>query len=148
MLLIWSVCRRLDDLHDAQSVVDDLQLWNVIEREDALLLRVLVSYQQVGLKIVEKGLSEFDNMLDDSCVQDFLNVNTYNGTLYFSKERFEEMVNILLVSGLVSTIDKYSKEFVVCPVCGKPDTEMISEKGIKYKHCLACGAKSPIKYHL
>jgi translation initiation factor 2 subunit 2 len=39
----------------------------------------------------------------------------------------------------------YSKEFVICPECGKPDTEVIIEKGIKFKHCLACGAKSPIK---
>ncbi len=45
-------------------------------------------------------------------------------------------------------IEKYAKEFVVCPVCGKPDTEVVSEKGIKFKHCLACGAKSPIKYSL
>ena len=45
-------------------------------------------------------------------------------------------------------VQKYAKEFVVCPVCGKPDTEMISEKGVKFKNCLACGAKSPIKYHL
>ena len=42
----------------------------------------------------------------------------------------------------------YTKEFVICPVCGKPDTEIVAEKGIKFKHCLACGAKSPIKYHL
>ncbi|MBI5804319.1 translation initiation factor IF-2 subunit beta [Candidatus Pacearchaeota archaeon] len=45
-------------------------------------------------------------------------------------------------------ISKYSKEFVECSVCGKPDTEIVSEKGIKFKHCLACGAKSPVKYHL
>jgi translation initiation factor 2 subunit 2 len=45
-------------------------------------------------------------------------------------------------------IEKYAKEFVLCPVCGKPDTEVVSEKGVKHKHCLACGAKSPIKYHL
>lgn len=45
-------------------------------------------------------------------------------------------------------IEKYAKEFVICPVCGKPDTEIVSEKGIRFKHCLACGAKSPIKYHL
>lgn len=42
-------------------------------------------------------------------------------------------------------IDLYSKEFVICPECNKPDTEVILEKGIKSKHCLACGAKSPIK---
>lgn len=45
-------------------------------------------------------------------------------------------------------IQKYAKEFVICQVCSKPDTEMLSEKGIKFKNCLACGAKSPIKYHL
>lgn len=43
---------------------------------------------------------------------------------------------------------QYAKEFVICNECGKPDTETISEKGIKFKHCLACGAKSPIRYHL
>ena len=42
----------------------------------------------------------------------------------------------------------YVREFVICPVCGKPDTEMLSEKGIKLKNCLACGAKNPIKYHI
>ena len=42
----------------------------------------------------------------------------------------------------------YVKEFVTCTECKKPDTEIISEKGIKFKHCLACGAKSPIRYHL
>jgi translation initiation factor 2 subunit 2 len=45
-------------------------------------------------------------------------------------------------------VEKYAKEFVICPVCGKPDTEIVSEKGVKMKHCLACGANSPIKYHL
>ena len=42
-------------------------------------------------------------------------------------------------------IGLYTKEFVICPVCNKPDTEIVSEKGIKFKHCLACGAKSPIR---
>ena len=44
-------------------------------------------------------------------------------------------------------IQQYAKEFVLCTECGKPDTEITSEKGIKFKHCLACGAKSPIRYH-
>lgn len=42
-------------------------------------------------------------------------------------------------------IQLYSKEFVLCNECKKPDTEIISDKGIKLKHCLACGAKSPVK---
>lgn len=39
----------------------------------------------------------------------------------------------------------YTKEFVLCNECKKPDTEIIVEKGIKFKHCLACGAKSPVR---
>lgn len=39
----------------------------------------------------------------------------------------------------------YIKDFVICHECKKPDTEIISEKGIKFKHCLACGAKYPLK---
>lgn len=42
-------------------------------------------------------------------------------------------------------IELYVKDFVLCGECKKPDTEIISEKGIKFKHCLACGAKYPIK---
>ncbi len=45
-------------------------------------------------------------------------------------------------------LELFVKEFVLCNECKKPDTEIISEKGIKYKHCLACGAKSPIKRKL
>lgn len=60
----------------------------------------------------------------------------------------------LILSAKVSSakvnekIQMYAKQFVMCNECGKPDTETVSEKGIKFKHCLACGAKSPIRYHL
>lgn len=42
-------------------------------------------------------------------------------------------------------LELYVKEFVICNECKKPDTEIVSEKGIKLKHCLACGAKTPIR---
>lgn len=59
------------------------------------------------------------------------------------------ILNTKLNSGKVNDkIQLYAKEFVICPVCQKPDTEIIAEHGIKYKHCLACGAKSPIKHRI
>ena len=45
-------------------------------------------------------------------------------------------------------IQLYAKEFVICSECHKTDTEIITEKGIRFKHCLACGAKSPIKHRV
>lgn len=45
-------------------------------------------------------------------------------------------------------VELYVKEFVICIECKKPDTEIVTEKGVKFKHCLACGAKSPLRYNL
>jgi translation initiation factor 2 subunit 2 len=42
-------------------------------------------------------------------------------------------------------IEDYVKEFVVCKECKKPDTELVKEKGFTFMHCLACGAKHPVR---
>jgi translation initiation factor 2 subunit 2 len=42
-------------------------------------------------------------------------------------------------------IEKYVKEFVLCSQCGKPDTSLMKEKGITFKKCEACGAKSSVR---
>jgi translation initiation factor 2 subunit 2 len=40
-------------------------------------------------------------------------------------------------------IDMYVKMYVMCPVCGKPDTKLVHDRGIPTIKCEACGAKSP-----
>ena len=42
-------------------------------------------------------------------------------------------------------IQDYVNEFVVCKECGKPDTEIIKDERLHFLHCLACGAKHPIR---
>ena len=42
-------------------------------------------------------------------------------------------------------IEQYVKEFVLCTECGKPDTEITREGRLQFLHCLACGAKHPIR---
>tara|TARA_Y100000031_G_C8016862_1_gene290643 strand:- start:60 stop:470 length:411 start_codon:yes stop_codon:yes gene_type:complete len=42
-------------------------------------------------------------------------------------------------------IKKYVSEFVYCSECGKPDTQLLEEKGITKLKCLACGVKKPVK---
>ncbi len=42
-------------------------------------------------------------------------------------------------------IEEYVKEFVVCKQCGKPDTEILKADRMNVMHCLACGAKQPIR---
>ncbi|PIN89178.1 translation initiation factor IF-2 subunit beta [Candidatus Pacearchaeota archaeon CG10_big_fil_rev_8_21_14_0_10_32_14] len=44
-------------------------------------------------------------------------------------------------------IEQFTKEFVLCKECGKPDTELQKDTntGVTQKHCLACGAKYPVR---
>ena len=42
-------------------------------------------------------------------------------------------------------IADYTKEFVICKECKKPDTEIIKQDRLAFVHCLACGAKHSVR---
>jgi translation initiation factor 2 subunit 2 len=42
-------------------------------------------------------------------------------------------------------IEQYVKEFVLCRECGKPDTELVKEDRLTFIHCMACGARHPVR---
>ena len=42
-------------------------------------------------------------------------------------------------------IERYVNEFVVCPVCKRPDTKIVKEKRFTFLICEACGARSSIR---
>lgn len=48
-------------------------------------------------------------------------------------------------SSFQALIDRYVKDYVVCPVCGSPDTRTEKNKKVGFLICEACGAKSSIK---
>lgn len=51
----------------------------------------------------------------------------------------------LLSTQINDKIQAYVNEFVICPECKKPDTELIKEKNFMFLHCLACGAKHSVR---
>ncbi len=42
-------------------------------------------------------------------------------------------------------IERYVKEFVMCPVCKRPDTKIVKERRLYFLICEACGARSSIR---
>ncbi|BBE41613.1 MAG TPA: translation initiation factor IF-2 subunit beta [Nitrososphaeria archaeon] len=42
-------------------------------------------------------------------------------------------------------IQRYFKEYVICPVCGSPDTKLVKERKVTFLVCEACGARSPVR---
>jgi translation initiation factor 2 subunit 2 len=42
-------------------------------------------------------------------------------------------------------LQRYMENFVVCPICKRPDTRIVKEKRLSFIVCKACGARSSIK---
>lgn len=42
-------------------------------------------------------------------------------------------------------IEGYVNEFVICPECKKPDTELVKQETFLFMQCLACGAKHSVR---
>jgi len=42
-------------------------------------------------------------------------------------------------------IKRYVDQYVICPVCRRPDTKIIKEKRLYFLECEACGARSPVR---
>jgi translation initiation factor 2 subunit 2 len=42
-------------------------------------------------------------------------------------------------------VQQYVRDFVLCPVCGKPDTHFVEINGVRMLKCEACGAISPVR---
>jgi translation initiation factor 2 subunit 2 len=56
------------------------------------------------------------------------------------------ILNRKLNSGLINEkVESYVNEFVICPECKKPDTELKKEDRLMFLHCLACGAKHAVR---
>jgi translation initiation factor 2 subunit 2 len=42
-------------------------------------------------------------------------------------------------------IKRYTNEFVMCPVCKRPDTKIVKERRFFFLICEACGARSSVR---
>jgi len=63
-----------------------------------------------------------------------------------TKEGDKLILNIKIPSKKINPkIKQYVEEFVLCKECKKPDTELIKEGKLTLIHCLACGAKHPVR---
>ena len=41
-------------------------------------------------------------------------------------------------------LDIYISRYVICPICGRPDTKMVKEDRFLFLDCEACGARSSV----
>ncbi len=79
---------------------------------------------------------------DDHHVLKFLSKEMATaGTLSGGRAVFQGRFKELSIRRL---LDIYSHKYVICPICGRPDTKVQKEERFLFLVCEACGAKSSI----
>jgi translation initiation factor 2 subunit 2 len=48
-------------------------------------------------------------------------------------------------SSLEDLVKRYTREYVLCPLCGQPDTVLKKEGRVIILTCEACGARNPVR---
>ncbi len=61
----------------------------------------------------------------------------FDGTRVIFQGRFNE-------DSIRNLIEIYTNKYIICPVCGRPDTHIVKDKRLSFLQCDACGARSSI----
>lgn len=64
------------------------------------------------------------------------------GSIEGDQAAFQGKFNSALIKRIV---EDYVQEFVICPVCRSPDTELVREERFRFLVCEACGARSSVR---
>jgi translation initiation factor 2 subunit 2 len=113
------------------------------KRERLELPRLFVS--MVGMRTTISNFKEVADVLDrdPQHILKFLTREMATAATYhdgraifqgkFPRDTFERL------------LQRYNEAFVICPVCKRPDTNIVKEKRLSFLVCNACGAKSSVK---
>lgn len=99
----------------------------------------------IGMKTIIHNFKEICDTLnrDPNHVIKFLSKEMATaGTLQVTRAMFQGKFPRLTIDRLIK---RYVDEFVVCPVCKRPDTKIVKERRFYFITCEACGAKSSIR---
>lgn len=100
--------------------------------------------RQVGRRSVIINFGEIAATLrrePDHLMKFILNETATRGTLDGGRAMLQGKFNAETIRNIV---DIYTNRYVICPVCGRPDTHMVKDRRLNFLQCDACGARSSI----
>lgn len=99
----------------------------------------------VGSRTILQNFSEICNYINRNpqhllkfLSREMATSGVIEGTRAVFQGRFEEYTTRHL-------IERYIKEYVICPICKRPDTKIVKEKRFYFLVCEACGARSSLR---
>jgi len=126
----------------------------LLKRAHSLLPREVLEHKRFEIPRVRSGnIGMRTYIVNYKVIAEALNRDPLHLLRYLSKEMatagsFDGVRAIFQGKFRSDTLDhlvqRYAEEFVVCPVCKRPDTKIVKEKRFSFLVCEACGAKSSV----
>jgi len=91
-----------------------------------------------NFKEISESLNREPQHLLKFLVKEMATAGTLDGERAIFQGKFSEKT-------LQHLIERYTNEYVICPVCKRPDTKIVKEKRLWFLVCEACGAKSSLR---
>ncbi|OYT42789.1 MAG: translation initiation factor IF-2 subunit beta [Candidatus Aenigmarchaeota archaeon ex4484_224] len=105
----------------------------------------VVNLEYQGRKTILRNFEEICEYLkrDKRLVARFLSRELASPA--YEQGKFLIFQSNLQFTNVQKKLEKFVKEYVICKVCGQPDTKIVKERRIWFIKCEACGAKYPIE---
>ncbi len=115
----------------------------VIEEQDRFRIPRAVVRRQgrrsviVNFREIAEGLQRSPKHLLKFLLRETATRGNYDGNKVVFQGRFN-------ADSIRNLIEIYTEKYVICPVCTRPDTNIIKDKRLSFLQCDACGARSSI----
>ncbi|MEM4035953.1 MAG: translation initiation factor IF-2 subunit beta [Fervidicoccaceae archaeon] len=102
---------------------------------------------KVGNETVFRNLKEFAYLMKREpqlLVRYLLRELGVSGT-YDEESGILKIGTTVSAQGLYALMERFAKQYVICPTCGRPDTRLEKRGRIFFMKCDACGAEQSMK---
>ncbi|MCS7112931.1 MAG: translation initiation factor IF-2 subunit beta [Nitrososphaerota archaeon] len=94
---------------------------------------IILNFKQIA-EAMNRGEGELANYL----VRELGTAPSFEGDNLILQGRFNQQ-------SIERAINVYIRDYVICPVCRRPDTVLVKEKRFLFLVCQACGARSSVR---
>ena len=123
--------RAYENLPDVVAEVDRFQIPRAIVRRQGRR-SVIQNFKEIAERLQRPPEHLLKFLLRETATR-----GNFDGDKVVFQGRFN-------ADSIRNLIEIYTKKYVVCPVCGRPDTNVVREKRLSFLQCDACGARSSI----
>ena len=123
--------RAYENLPDVVAEVDRFQIPRAIVRRQGRR-SVIQNFKEIAERLQRPPEHLLKFLLRETATR-----GNFDGDKVVFQGRFN-------ADSIRNLIEIYTKKYVICPVCGRPDTNVVRDKRLSFLQCDACGARSSI----